>query len=103
MANNPFVKLLISQKFKKDFNQRSNSGWNVKQYRKLCKDRIIIVQLWGDGFHRATHAFNNWECTKPTDFNSLFEMKHAIKFECFRRDHKHYDPDFKISHEGIRI
>lgn len=36
------------------------------------------VQLWYDGWHRASHSLRGRSATKPTEFRTLDGLRHAL-------------------------
>lgn len=83
-----FSRPLRKEGFKKDFDS-SSGGIRVVQF---CKDigagRVLRVQLWADGKHRASHFYHDRASTAPTEFYSVQGMHVAILHETMRTDHK---------------
>ncbi len=67
-----------------------HQDWTVKTYKKGLPDgRVVDVQLWEDGGHRAHHSWDGCSATLPTDFDSLEGMMSAIATESTRLDSKY--------------
>jgi hypothetical protein len=58
--------------------------------KKELPDRILELQLWGDGKHRISHWMNGSMNTLPTDFSSLAGMQAAIRTESTRSDNSRH-------------
>lgn len=76
-------------------------------FKKRIGEREVEVQLWGDGYHRASHMVfrplpNGVEggrmSTPPTDFGTVVTLFHAIGIELTREDH----PPEGEAHSSIR-
>lgn len=84
----PFTVILRHQGFTPDFDSRAGGG-RCWQWSKTSGRRKVIVQLWGSGGHRATHAFSGCENTVPTEFSTPVAMQAAISHEWARRDNEY--------------
>lgn len=86
----PFTVILRRQGFTPDFDSRGG-GERCWQWSKTIGRRKVIVQLWGSGCHRATHAFSGCENTAPTGFITALHMKFVIDYESKRMDNEYAD------------
>ncbi len=59
--------------------------------KQMDNRRQVQVQIWATGSHRASHSFHGCSDTKPTDFQDVAGMIHAINHEAKRTDGK-YSP-----------
>lgn len=92
MEMSRFIRQLRKLGFTVDFDTCAG-GTRTIQFGKLVDTRRkVIVQLWGDGGHRATHEFKGCSDTRPTDFTALDGMDSAIKQESTRTDGKYCIP-----------
>jgi len=79
------TRMLRKLGFKRTYFSRAG-GCSTAIYKKELSDRVIDVQLWGDGKHRATHWVRGGQNTHPTDFVTIEQMVDAIEHESTRRD-----------------
>ena len=84
----PFTRLLRRQGFAPDFDTCAG-GCRTWQWSLTEGPRTVIVQLSGDGRHRASHEHNGCSDTRPTDFTTFEAMRLAICFESMRTDSKY--------------
>jgi hypothetical protein len=84
----PFIIELRKQGFEKTSDSRAG-GCRCAIFTKRVGERLLDLQLWGDGKHRVSH----WICasmnTQPTDFTDLAGMREAITRETVRTDNKY--------------
>lgn len=91
-ATNPtfreFNAVLRRAGFQRDYISRAGGcridGWKRQENER----RTIIVQLWDDGQHRATHSISGRQTTHPTEFADVPGMLAAINVESERQDNK---------------
>ena len=78
LKRQPFQKVLRELGFVRDF---ADKTYGVYQYvtKGFCAPhRIVRVQLWDDGNHRASHMFKDCCRRVPTNFTTVEGMKKAI-------------------------
>jgi UDP-galactopyranose mutase len=64
---------------------------DVTTWRKrIDTRRVVDVQLWHDGQHRAAHVIDGRGTTLPMDFETLEEMMAAIAHETARMDNANF-------------
>ena len=69
---------------------RSSAGDPIIYERHMNGGRLVSVQLWRDGKHRASHRINGHGTTLPSDFQTVSEMLGAVRRESSRIDNKYY-------------
>src|SRR5258708_6351341 len=89
----PYAVVLRPQGFIKSYESRAG-GLRIVCFEHLFGNRMVEVQLWGDGKHRASHFLKGRMSTIPTYFHPPAEMQEAIQQELTRKDHpprhRHY-------------
>ncbi len=81
----PYSTLLRSRGFVKDFDSRAG-GVRAVCFSKTVGNRMLAVQLWGDGAHRVSHYLDGRMTTIPTGFTDTLGMLNAIQKELTRTD-----------------
>jgi hypothetical protein len=56
--------------------------------KQISEHRLVEVELWRDGRHRAIHSWDGCSDTVPTEFETMEEMIRAIEKESTRTDSK---------------
>lgn len=81
-----FSPLLRAAGFRKTYDSRSGGCRVVEYSRRVGDNRVIDVQLWSDGGHRASHWIGGRMTTVATEFDSPEGLAVAIERESARTD-----------------
>jgi hypothetical protein len=90
MGFRPFTDALRTLGFELD-SKAQIDGDRIMAFRKrVSPARVVDVQLWSDGSHRASHSLHGSMNTFPTDFKTVEGMRRAIEHERTRTDNRDY-------------
>lgn len=84
--------VLTKQKFIKNWGTTYGGIYTAQYSKPYGPRRTVVIQLWGDGKHRACHEFRGCSDTAPTEFHTAMGMLAAITYEATRMDSKYAMP-----------
>lgn len=84
-----FIETLVANGFRK---AEGSDGYCWIFKKQVANDRVVDVQIWNDGAHRASHMLRGCGSTPPTDFTTIDGMLAAIQHETTRTDQKVFLP-----------